>query len=374
MHNEKHKATILVVDDTPANIDILVGMLREEYTVKVATSGERALRIIRDSKKPDLVLLDIMMPGLDGFEVCRRLRENEQTATIPVIFVTAMTQEADELRGLSLGAVDYITKPFQPSLVKTRIRNQLELKSLRDNLEQKVQLRTQELTLTREVTIDLLATVVDCRDPETGGHINRTKNYVLTLARHLQKHTAHREYLDEATIDIFYHSAPLHDVGKVGVPDSILMKPGKLTSEEFREMQKHTQYGREALLRGAHKLGDNSFLRHAIDIVYCHHEKWNGEGYPQGLSGEDIPLSARIMAIADVYDALITRRMYKPPFPHDSAVKIIKENRGTHFDPLLVDAFLDIHEEFRMIAIEFADCDEERELLMVTSDKEAPPL
>ncbi len=355
---------ILVVDDTVENIQILMGALEGEYAVVAAKNGERALKLAFMEQAPDIILLDVMMPGMDGYEVCRHLKQDVRTRDIPVIFITALSEAEDEARGLSLGAVDYITKPFNPSLVKQRVRNQLDLKAHRDNLEELVRQRTNELQLVKEVTIEALATLAEYRDPETGGHIKRTQSYVRLLARHVLKREPFAAELDNERVELLYLSAPLHDIGKVGVPDNILLKPGKLTHEEFEEMKHHSEYGRNALMRAEKKLGGNSFLQCASEIAYSHHEKWDGSGYPLGLAEEAIPLSARLMAIADVYDALISKRVYKTPFPHCKAVSIIQEGRGTHFDPELTDAFLELQDEFRDIALEFADFEEERAMLM----------
>lgn len=353
---------VLIVDDTETNIDVLLETLADQYDVRVAMDGETALEDIVE-EKPDLILLDIMMPGIDGYQVCEILRANSETRHIPIIFLTAMNEEQDEAKGLALGAVDYVTKPFSPGLVKARVKNQLELKKYRDHLEEMVKVRTRELVLTQEVTIECMGTLAEYRDPETGGHIKRTKNYVKALATHLSTKPGYESVLDADTIEQLYKSSPLHDIGKVGVKDSILLKPGKLTDEEFKEMKKHSVYGCDVIKANERKLGETSFLSMARDIAYTHHEKWDGSGYPRGVAGEEIPLCGRIMALADVYDALISKRVYKAPLPHEIAVKIIKEGRGTHFDPSLVDLFLEISEEFRTIALEFADFDEEREAL-----------
>ncbi|MBM9614548.1 two-component system response regulator [Desulfobulbus rhabdoformis] len=356
------QSTVLIVDDVETNIDIMVETLGEEYDLSVAIDGSAALELAMETS-PDLILLDIMMPGMDGYETCRQLKASEKTKDIPVIFLTAMTEKQDEARGLSLGAVDYITKPFSPELVKARVRNQLELKRHRDNLEALVQERTRELQLTQEVTIESMATIAEYRDPETGGHIQRTKRYVKALAEQLKEHPKFEAEFCDTTIHMLYLSAPLHDIGKVGVPDMILLKPGKLTTEEFDEMKKHAIYGRDAIRAANTKLGIDSFLKIAEEIAYTHHEKWDGSGYPQGLKGQDIPLAGRLMAVADVYDALISKRVYKAPFPHSKAVSIIEEGRGNHFDPDVVDAFIHIADRFRELALEFADFEEEREAL-----------
>ncbi len=355
---------VMVVDDTEENIDILVEALGTTYDISVAIDGETALEDI-SSEIPDIILLDIMMPGIDGYEVCRRLKAMEKTKNIPIIFLTAMAEADDEELGLKLGAVDYITKPFNPALVNARVKNQLELKLHRDNLEKLVKKRTAELELTQEVTIDSMGTLAEYRDPETGGHIRRTKNYVRALAKKLKDYEKFNDYFTDETIDMLYKSAPLHDIGKVGVPDHILLKPGRLTEEEFEEMKKHTLYGRDAIARAEEKLGSHSFLHFALEIAESHQEKWDGSGYPNGWIGEQIPISGRLMAVADVYDALISKRVYKDPFPHSKAVKIIQEGSGSHFDPSMVTAFIELEEEFRRIALEHADHEEERAALLL---------
>jgi len=356
--------TILVVDDTPEIVDILSVILQPDYRVKVATRGKKALEIASSEELPDLILLDIMMPEMDGFETCSALKANERTRDIPVIFLTALTEATEEEIGLGLGAVDYINKPFTPALIKARVRNHLELKSHRDNLERLVQKRTEELNLTQDVTIEAIASLAEYRDPETGGHIRRTQTYVKTLAEHLRFHPSFADFLDDEVIMMLYKSAPLHDIGKVGVPDHILLKPGKLTPDEFEEMKKHTIYGRDALASAESRLGSSSFLGVARLLTESHHEKWDGSGYPYGLKGGDIPIPGRLMALADVYDALISKRVYKEPFSHETAIAIICEGKGKHFDPDIVDAFLACEQVFREIAIEFSDHIEERDVLM----------
>ena len=356
--------TVLVVDDTEANVDILVDALGETYDVSVAMDGRAALEAVEE-EPPDLILLDIMMPEMDGYEACQRLKADERYAKIPVIFLTALTEIENKTKGFQMGAVDYITKPFEMSEVQARVKTHLslvlasrELEMQNEILEIKVTERTKELAVTQDVTIHSLATLAETRDNETGRHILRTQRYVQVLARQLADHPKYGEVLDEKTVDLLFKSAPLHDIGKVGVPDAVLHKSGKLTDEEFASMKTHCDLGYQALLK-AEKLFEMesrpSFLSHAKDFTRTHQEKWDGSGYPQGLKGEEIPLSGRIMAVADVYDALICKRVYKPPFPHEKAVSIIGEGRGSHFDPDVVDAFLEIQEAFKRIAAEFAD-------------------
>ncbi|MGD8470647.1 MAG: response regulator [Desulfobacteraceae bacterium] len=354
---------ILLVDDNSTNLQLLHETLDGfGYKLLAAKNGKTALSIAK-KVKPDLILLDIMMPEMDGYEVCRRLKADQATMQIPVIFVTALSDAEDEAKGLTLGAVDYITKPFNPELIRARVRNHLELKRYQDHLQVLVRERTKRLALTQAVTIESLATLAEYRDPETGGHIKRTQNYVKALAMHLKEHPRFRDELNDETIELLYLSAPLHDVGKVGVPDQILLKTGRLTDEEFVEMKKHTQYGHDALRITERKLGQDSFLRYAKEIAFTHQEKWDGSGYPRGLKGDQIPISGRLMAVADVYDALISKRVYKPPFSHEEAVKIIQDGRGGHFDPDIVDAFMELENTFRNIALTYADFDEERQML-----------
>ncbi len=359
------KCTVLVVDDTPDNLSLMSDLLRTDYKVKLAPSGERALQIVAGDSKPDLILLDIMMPDMDGYEVLRRLQFNPDTEDIPVIFLTAMSAAEDESIGLELGAVDYITKPVNAAIVMARVRNHLQLKRARDFLaqhnqflEQEVANRTRAVAELQDATIRAMASLAETRDNETGNHIRRTQLYVETLARHLQHHPRFKEELTDAAIETIFKSAPLHDIGKVGIPDRILLKPGKLTPEEFEIMKTHTTLGRDAII--AAETGttqDNPFFRYAKEIAYSHQEKWDGSGYPEGLVGNTIPLSARLMAVADVYDALISERVYKPAYSHEQAVAIIRDGRGSHFDPDMVDAFLTLSEEFRRIAQQFADAE-----------------
>lgn len=349
---------ILIVDDTPINITILADALADLYEIIIATNGKEALRLASHSPLPDLILLDVMMPEMDGYTVCKQLKKNTITKHIPVIFVTAKTDISSEEKGFNLGAVDYISKPVSPPLVRARVRTHLALYDQNRHLDELVKSRTKELLLARDATIHGLAVLAETRDNETGTHITRTRTYVRNMAKHLANKSAYANQLNNETIELLYKSAPLHDIGKVGVPDSILLKPGKLTFEEFEEMKKHTTYGRDALIAAEEVLGGdshNTFLSSAKEIAYCHHEKWDGSGYPQGLVGEDIPLSARIMAIADVYDALISKRVYKEAFSHEKAVEIMAEGRGSHFDPSILDIFLTHDDEFHAIAVKFQD-------------------
>ena len=366
--NRTAKKIILVVDDTPDNLSLMSELLKDDYTIRLANSGERALKLANHEQAPDLILLDIMMPEMDGYEVCRRLKSNQATKDIPVIFLTAKSEVDDEQLGLELGAVDYITKPISPPIVQARIKNHLQLKSAQDflkdqnqYLESEVQRRTIEISAIQEVTIQSMASLAETRDTDTGNHIRRTQHYVKALAEKLRDHPRFSHFLDsEENIELLYKSAPLHDIGKVGIPDKILLKPGKLDEDEFKIMMTHTTLGRDAIQHAEDELGlKMPFLSLAKEIAYSHQEKWNGTGYPEGLSADDIPISARLMAIADVYDALISRRVYKDGMPHEKAVDIIKSERNAHFDPDIVDAFLEISEIFREIARRYADTDDD---------------
>ena len=362
------KSIILVVDDTPDNLTLMSGLLKDHYRVKVANSGERALNIAQSENKPDLILLDIMMPGMDGYEVCRRLKADSNTRNIPIIFLTAKTEVIDETTGFELGASDYITKPISPPIVLARIETHLSVKHMQDFLKDKnaylaaeVNRRTAEVMAIQDVTIRAMASLAETRDNETGNHIHRTQHYVKILAEKLRTNPRFAHFLnDKKTIELLFKSAPLHDIGKVGIPDRILLKPGKLDVDEFEIMKTHTTLGRDAILHAEKDLGiEMPFLKLAKEIAYGHQEKWDGSGYPQGLSGDDIPISARLMAVADVYDALISRRVYKAAMPHEKAVEIILEGKGKHFDPDMVDAFIELQEEFKKIAAAYTDTDED---------------
>ena len=358
-----NRSVILVVDDTPENLQLMSTLLRDHYKVQVAGSGEKALKLMAGGVLPDLVLLDILMPGMDGYEVCRRMRADDRMQHVPVIFVTAKSDSEDEEQGLNLGAVDYITKPISPAITLARIRTHLSLKRAVDllqdrnqTLEDEVRLRTRELSSIQDVTIMAMSSLAETRDNETGNHIRRTQNYVKALALQLQHHPRFSSHLSAEQIELLYKSAPLHDIGKVGIPDSILLKPGRLEPAEFEIMKTHTTLGRDAILAAENLLDSpNSFLQCAREIALSHQEKWDGSGYPEGLSGDAIPVSARLMAVADVYDALISRRVYKAPMSHEQALKIISDGRGKHFDPDIVDSFLVIAEDFQAIERRFSD-------------------
>ena len=361
---KENEETIMIIEDEKSNVDILLETFKDDYQVMVALDGETALKAI-ESNQPDLILLDIMLPQMNGYQVCKELKNNPNTADIPIIFATAMSENNNEQKGLELGAIDYITKPFNIPIVKARVENHLELKQAKERLknqnhilEQKVQARTEKLSQTQEVAIQSLAALAETRDDETGQHIMRTKQYVKLLAEYLQDNPRFSDYLTDKNIEWVYKTAPLHDIGKVGVPDKILYKEGKLTAEEFEIIKKHPTYGKNAIEEAEENLGSNSFLKFAREIVATHHEKWDGSGYPQGLKGEEIPIGGRLMAIADVYDALVNRRVYKPAYSHKRAVQIITEGDGRtipeHFDPDVLDAFINLKDKFKKIATSFS--------------------
>ena len=355
--------TILIVDDSPENLTVLSELLQPLYMVHAATSGQKALRIAHAMPPPDLILLDVMMPDMDGYQVFEQLRATPATRDIPVIFLTAMDSIEDELHGFEAGAVDYITKPIVPLVVLARVHTQLELKMARDKLrdqnnylEAEIAKRMAENELIQEVSIRALARLAETRDPETGNHILRTQSYVYQLALVLRTLPRYRSTLNDRYIQLLVRSAPLHDIGKVGIPDAILLKPGALTPEEWKVMQTHARLGSEAIEQAERDaVQPVEFLALAKEIAHWHHEKWDGSGYPDGLAGDAIAVSARIMALADVFDALVSRRVYKNPMSYEEARDIIAAGRGLHFDPDMVDAFLTHFNIFCDIAEHYRD-------------------
>jgi putative two-component system response regulator len=353
---------ILIIDDERFYIDVLVELLREHYQTAVAKSGTEGLKVAMGENTPDLILLDVLMPDMNGYEVCKCLKNDPRTKDVPIIFLTVKNEVEDEIRGLELGAVDYIIKPISPPIVQARVGTHLALAkancSLQEQnylLERRVEERTSELARTQDAAIYLMASLAETRDNETGQHIHRTQHYVKTLADVLCNSSAYREYLSDQNRELLFKSAPLHDIGKVGVPDDILLKPGPLQGEEWEEMKRHSLYGRVAIERVEEDIGPCDFLETAKEIAYTHHERWNGTGYPEGLKEDDIPISGRLMAVADVYDALISRRVYKPAYSHEKAVEILRSERGAHFDPEVLDAFLETEGQFKDIARRFKD-------------------
>lgn len=360
-------STILIVDDVPDNLLVLGSLLQPSYNVLAAPSGPRALEILAGESLPDLVLLDIMMPEMDGYEVLARIQDNPRTCDIPVIFLTALDSPGDEERGLERGAADYITKPLQPAVVLARVRNQLELKRAREwlqhqnaFLEREVARRMEENDLTQLVTIRALAHLAETRDSDTGYHIMRTQAYVGLLAGSLRTHLRFADILTDKYVQLLVRSAPLHDIGKVGVPDHILMKPGSLTPAEWEVMKTHARLGADAIELVERDIERPvPFLALAKEIARWHHERWDGTGYPDQLVADAIPISARLMAVADVFDALTTPRPYKPAFSLERAKGLIEAGRGSHFDPDVVGAFIETYAEFVAVAERYRDADDD---------------
>ena len=351
---ERERLKILVVDDTKTNIDVLEGILSNDYDVCVALTGNKAVELT-ERIRPDLILLDVMLPDMDGYETLRIMREKNILQGIPVIFLTAKADSKSEQLGLNLGAVDYITKPFNPALVTLRIKNQLQLKQQRDHLHELVDEKTADLRRTLKVMLTSLGSLAEYRDPETGEHIKRTQIIVQRIAEELCKNPKFAKTITSEYVENLATAAPLHDIGKVGIQDEILRKPGRLNEAERRIMMMHPQMGYDVLLGATKELGGSPMVRIAADMALAHHERWDGQGYPNGLKGDQIPVGARMMAVADVYDALVSKRPYKDPYPHEVAVKEIINGRGTQFDPDIVDAFMKIAPELPEIYEKFND-------------------
>ncbi|MFW5490538.1 MAG: HD domain-containing phosphohydrolase [Desulfovibrio sp.] len=333
---------ILLVDDNRPNLKILIGALRDEYKISVATNGRQALDMV-EALQPDIILLDVMMPEMNGYQVCEKLKENPNTADIPVIFITALTDSSEKARAFQAGGVDFITKPVELIEVKARVsthlaleRAQLSLKNQNATLEQRVQERTRELSDTRIDLIRRLSMAAEYRDTDTGDHILRMSHYCKLIADNMG--------LSHDLCEEIYVASPMHDVGKIGIPDHILRKPGKLDPSEWEIMKTHTTIGAEILSNGKYSL-----LQTARTIALTHHERWDGKGYPNGLAGKDIPISGRIVGLCDVFDALTSVRPYKAAWPVDKAVETICEENGTHFDPVVVECFMDLQPEVNRI-------------------------
>ncbi len=336
------QATILVVDDTPSNITVLTEILRGDYRLLAAINGEQALKIAGADPAPDLILLDVMMPGMSGHEVCERLKAASSTRKIPVIFVTAMNQVEDETKGFALGAVDYITKPVSPPIVKARVKTHLALYDQERELERKVRERTAELNETRLEIIKRLGRAGEYRDNETGMHVIRVAHFCRLLG------TAAR--MNEEDVELLFTAAPMHDIGKIGIRDNVLLKPGKLDDDEMKLMRQHVPFGGEIL--GKHP---DPLLAMAQLIALTHHEKWDGSGYHRGLKGEEIPLVGRITSIADVFDALTSVRPYKKAWTIEDAVALIQREAGTSFDPELVKKFVSILPQIVAVREKYSD-------------------
>lgn len=348
--NERIK--IILADDHITNLKVGKNALSGNYDVYTVPSGEKLLTLL-DRIEPDMILLDIEMPGMNGYEVIKRIKSNPKTSHISVIFLTSRTDAGSELEGLSLGAIDYIFKPFSPALLLKRIEMHLlvehqkrELQNYNDNLEEMVRQKTQTILELKNVVLETMSELVEYRDDVTGGHISRTQKYFKILTNEMLKNKLYFCDASEWDVDLLVLSSQLHDIGKIAISDNILRKPEKLTSEEFDEMKKHTIFGEKIIEKIQSRTSSQEFLSYAKTLAVYHHERWDGTGYPYGFAGKTIPLAARLMATVDVYDALTSTRPYKPAFSHEVAVKIIAEGKGTQFDPALVDLFLSISDKF----------------------------
>lgn len=354
MENARKK--IMLVDDNITNLTMGKNALIADYDVFTIPSGEKLFKLLTKIN-PDLILLDVEMPEMNGYDVIKLLKKDEKTVHIPVIFLTAKNDEGSELEGFSLGAVDYITKPFSIPLLLKRIESHLlmeeqkkELLHYNNHLQDMVNEKTKTVVELQNAVLTTVAELVECRDDITGGHIERTQKYLEILVRELIKNNMYNDIVSKWNLKFLIQSAQLHDVGKIGIHDNILMKPGKLTVEEFDIMKTHTTFGVKVIEKIEANTTERTFLSHAKIFARSHHEKWDGSGYPDGLKGEDIPLQGRLMAIADVYDALISNRPYKKAFSHEQALDIIVSGKGSHFDPCLVDLFLSVADEFNQVA------------------------
>lgn len=348
-------ANIMIVDDTIENLSLLSRMLKDcGYATRPVPNGRLAIRAAR-GEKPDLILLDITMPEMDGYEVCKQLKQDPQLKEIPVLFISALSQTSEKIKAFEVGGVDYITKPFQFEELRARVENHLKLHRLQINLEDQVDKQVKEITELQMGMIFGLAKLAEARDNDTGKHLDRIRILCKMIADELKNHPNYCEYVDVAYCDRIFHASPLHDIGKVGIPDNILLKPGKLTPKEFNIMKTHSTIGAQTLSEVQHRFPKNEFIKMGIKIAKSHHEKWNGQGYPDGLSGDDIPLSARIMAIVDVYDAVRSKRIYKPPISHQKTCEIIQRESGTHFDTTLVEVFTSLQTRFNEIWSDLQD-------------------
>jgi putative two-component system response regulator len=354
---QDEKPVILAIDDDPVILYLLTTVLKEEYNIKTFQSGTEALDFLK-SQAVDLILLDHSMPDMTGFDVLKKLQENPGTRDIPVIFITGSLESEVEIAALESGAVDYITKPIRSKILLARTRLQIELLHYRRHLEALVRERTRSLNeaydklkMREDVTLNMLARATDLRDHDTGGHIERTTEYVRIIVEDILSNPVKGYSLTQAEADDIIRSSKLHDLGKIAIPDNVLLKPGRLTDEEFMAIKEHTTNGQQFLDYFISKTED-SFLQTARDIAHFHHERWDGKGYPGVLKGTDIPLSARIVAIADVYDALVSTRPYKTAYSHEKSMEIILENAGTHFDSYLVKIFERHAEEIKSAAMQ----------------------
>ena len=346
------RKTVFLVDDNVIILTIGNEALAETYNVFTINSGTQLLKIL-EKNIPDLILLDIEMPEMNGYETIQRLKAKEETKNIPVIFLTAKTGGEDELHGLTLGAIDYITKPFSIAILLKRIELHLlvesqkrELINFNNNLQEMVEAKTKTVLELQNAVLSTFSELIECRDGVTGGHIGRTQHYLEILIDAIRDHKDYKKEISTWNTALILQSAQLHDVGKIAIKDDVLQKPGRLTTDEFEEIKSHVSFGETVIEKIKGNTTEQAFLEQARVLVATHHEKWDGSGYPRGLKGDEIPLQGRLMAIVDVYDALISERPYKEAFTHKKAVNIIAESSGTHFDPALVDIFLSVSDKF----------------------------
>ncbi|MDR0862071.1 MAG: response regulator [Oscillospiraceae bacterium] len=355
------KELVLIVDDEEINRIMLNAMLEEEYDLIEATDGEGALDILFNQKIiPSAILLDIIMPGIDGFQVLEELKNHPETEKLPVLFISASDPSMNnESRGLKAGAADYVPKPFNADVIKARLESHISLTDYQAHLEEMVEIKTSELTRTYEQTLEVLATFVEYRSLESGEHIKRTSKLSEILINQMMSSPKYGSYQTVLSTEIAHaivRATALHDIGKIGITDLILCKKGRLTDDEFEIMKQHTVIGSQIVDMITECLGNNAdYLTYCREICYYHHERWDGRGYPSGIAGDEIPLSARILSIVDVYDALVNQRVYKPAFSHDEAVNIIVEGKGTQFDPVLVEVFLDVVNEIHELELSLQD-------------------
>ncbi|MDR1390232.1 MAG: response regulator [Treponema sp.] len=354
MADPRRLPTVLVVDDVEMNRLILEEILKDEYSLLSAENGRQALEVLKtQTVLPKIILLDIFMPVMNGYELLEIMKADNDYKRIPVIFITTSDSESE---ALSAGAVDFISKPFLPEIVKLRVKNQVELKNYSDNLERMVAEKTAEATSTLDNTLQAIANIIEYRNLESGSHVKRTQFFCKALIDYLiESNSRYAKTLESMEPDIIVKAMALHDVGKIGIPDNILLKPGKLDADEYEIMKTHTTVGKNIIeeMMKAVVDKDSIYLRHCLDIAYCHHERYDGRGYPRGLSGEQIPLAARLASLSDVYDALVCARVYKAAMSYEEAIAIIAEGRGTQFDPDLTDAVIHIQDRFAEISRQY---------------------
>jgi putative two-component system response regulator len=343
---------VILVDDNPINLKLARNTLMSKYDVFTVPSAEKLFQLL-EKTVPDIILLDVLMPEMSGYEAIKILKQDDKTADIPVIFLTSKSDTGSELEGFVLGAVDYISKPFSPQILLKRVETQVlleeqkrELRILNEDLQEQVKERTADIRELQSAVIKTLSSFVECRDVVTGDHLEQTERFLRPLVDELRKQKVYAEEMDRWDLDVFLQSAQLHDVGKIVIRDEILLKEGRLTDDEYEQMKMHAHFGEEVIERIQQNARESSFLEYAKTMARTHHERWDGKGYPDGLKGLNIPLQGRLMAIVDVYHALISKRPYKEAFTPDEALKIIEEGKGTHFDPILVDVFTAVAKQF----------------------------